>query len=242
MVSRLEDREASMVPSVTGQALAQARQALDGFTVNVVAFGAKGDPVSAQWPPAGDPRPSDGQVVVWTGEPPVVKVPRQSQQKGGTIAVAAPPPGSGVIDPEYVAKDGTAPKPAAGAAPGGVTPGLENMVPPPHPPRANIRTLPAAKPGTKLAGRASWYGPGFAGRQTACGGTFDPAALTLASRELRCGTVVTVTGASGRSVTATATDWGPAEWTGRRFDLSQGTMAAVNGLGAGVIDVTVTVN
>ncbi|MPZ72281.1 MAG: septal ring lytic transglycosylase RlpA family protein [Nitriliruptorales bacterium] len=116
------------------------------------------------------------------------------------------------------------------------------MVPPPHPPRANIRTLPATESGTELAGRASWYGPGFAGRQTACGGIFDPAALTLASRELRCGTIVTVTGTGGRSTQATVTDWGPAEWTSRRFDLSQATFAAVAGLGAGVIDVTVTVN
>ena len=122
----------------------------------------------------------------------------------------------------------------------GVTPGLETMVPPPHPPRANIRTLPPAASGTTLSGRASWYGPGFAGRQTACGGTFDPAALTLASRELRCGTVVTVTGPGG-SVTATVTDWGPAEWTGRRFDLSRATFDAVASLGSGVTDVTLTV-
>ena len=50
-----------------------------------------------------------------------------------------------------------------------------------------------------------------------------------------------VTAESGRSVEATVTDWGPAEWTDSRFDLSQATMAAVAGLGAGVIDVTVEV-
>ena len=114
------------------------------------------------------------------------------------------------------------------------------MVPPPHAPRSNIRTLPPAAPGTKLSGRASWYGPGFAGHGTACGTTFDPSQLTLASREIRCGTKVLVTGPKG-SVEATVTDWGPAEWTNRRFDLSQATMAAVGGLGAGVIDATVTV-
>lgn len=97
-----------------------------------------------------------------------------------------------------------------------------------------------AAPGTTLAGPASWYGPGFEGRGTACGTTFDPGALTLASRELRCGTKVTVTGPNG-SVEATVTDWGPAEWTVRRFDLSQATFAAVASLGAGEIDVTVEV-
>ncbi|HVM19178.1 MAG TPA: septal ring lytic transglycosylase RlpA family protein, partial [Egibacteraceae bacterium] len=103
------------------------------------------------------------------------------------------------------------------------------------------RGCSTAQPGTMMKGRASWYGPGFAGHTTACGGVFDPAELTLASRELRCGTEVTVTGPSGRSVVATVTDWGPAEWTGRRFDLSQATMAAVGGLSAGVVDVTVEV-
>jgi rare lipoprotein A len=97
------------------------------------------------------------------------------------------------------------------------------------------------EPGTLLAGRASWYGPGFAGRTTACGGVFDPNALTLASRELRCGTVVRVTGPTGVSIQATVTDWGPAEWTHRRFDLSAATFAAIHHPGAGVIDVHVEV-
>ena len=49
-----------------------------------------------------------------------------------------------------------------------------------------------------------------------------------------------MTGPSG-SVEATVTDWGPAEWTDRRFDLSQATFSAVALLGSGVTDVTVTV-
>ncbi|HWB73219.1 MAG TPA: septal ring lytic transglycosylase RlpA family protein, partial [Egibacteraceae bacterium] len=95
--------------------------------------------------------------------------------------------------------------------------------------------------GEPLRGPASWYGAEFAGRRTACGQRFDPAARTLASRELRCGTVVVITGPGGARVEATVTDWGPAPWTGRRFDLSQATFAAVAPLSAGVVPVTVTV-
>ena len=98
-----------------------------------------------------------------------------------------------------------------------------------------------ATPGTVLEGLASWYGPGFAGRQTACGGIFDPSQATLASRELRCGTRVLVTSPSGATVEATVTDWGPAEWTNRRFDLSAATFAAIHHPGAGVVAVRVEV-
>ncbi len=62
---------------------------------------------------------------------------------------------------------------------------------------------------------------------------------TLASREFGCGTSVRITGPAGSSVEAVVTDWGPAEWTGRRFDLSRATFEAISSLGAGVIDVTV---
>ena len=99
----------------------------------------------------------------------------------------------------------------------------------------------SSRSGETLPGRASWYGPGFAGRTTACGGTFDPEQLTLASRELDCGTQVLITGPTGRSVQAVVTDWGPAEWTGRRFDLSRATFEAIADLGAGVVDVKVDV-
>jgi rare lipoprotein A len=101
--------------------------------------------------------------------------------------------------------------------------------------------MAAAAPGTVLEGPASWYGPGFAGNTTACGGVFDPEGLTLASRELRCGTRVLVSGPSGVAVEATVTDWGPAEWTNRRFDLSAATFRAVHHPGAGVVRVRVEV-
>ena len=105
--------------------------------------------------------------------------------------------------------------------------------------RINPRQLPALPLGTQLSGNASWYGPGFHGNQTACGGIYDQNGPTIAARELRCGTVVRITGPSGATVEATVTDWGPAEWTGRRFDLSAAVFNAIAPLGAGVIPVRV---
>ncbi len=84
-----------------------------------------------------------------------------------------------------------------------------------------------------LRGLASWYGSGFAGQRTACGGRFDPSRRTLASRELPCGTRVDVVAPGGRSVTAVVTDYGPASWTGRRFDLSRATFRALRPLAEG---------
>ena len=243
IVQRLADASGSSVEDVIGLSAPDAQLALEGqgLNVQVFAFDEKAGEVSAQWPAAGEPVPADAAAVIWIGSPP-----EPPPAPAAPVAAAAPPP---VAQPEPASAPSpeAAPEPQAtnlepaAPAPGGRTPGLENMTPPPHPPRANIRTLPAAKAGTTLTGRASWYGPGFAGQQTACGGIFNPAEYTLASRELRCGTQVVVTGTGGRTVEATVTDWGPAEWTNRRFDLSQATMAAVGGLGAGVIDVSVEV-
>lgn len=243
LVNRLAAAAATAVPDVAGLPVAEAKRRLTGLQVRVVSFNKRGGAVSAQWPDAGDARPADSTVVVWVGKPPTPPPPpKVAANDPGTAIVTTGDMPTLVGDASAVERRGggaevVAVKPAPDV---GITPGLENMVPPPHGPRANIRTLAPAESGTTLAGRASWYGPGFAGRGTACGTTFDPSELTLASRELRCGTKVVVTGPGG-SVEATVTDWGPAEWTDRRFDLSQATMGAVGGLSSGVIDVTVVV-
>ena len=245
LVDRLAAAATAAVPDVTGLQVQRATAELTGLQVRVVSFRRGAGVVSAQWPNPGDPRPADSTVVIWVGEPPAP--PRGAKATSNT----ADAPGTRTVENGRVLTlvgdaaavqrdaDGNA-APVAPAPAGGGTPGLENIVPPPHGPRANIRTLAPAAPGTTLAGRASWYGPGFAGRGTACATTFDPGELTLASRELRCGTTVLVTGPGG-SVEATVTDWGPAEWTERRFDLSQATFDAVASLGSGVIDVTIEV-
>ena len=239
LVERLDRQADQALPDVTGLTVAEAQTRLAGLTVTVLEFGRRTGPISAQWPVAGEPRPADGHVVVWVGTPPEPPEPpadRAVVAAAGSSTVTTP----GGPLPYQPAPPADALSTVVTAPGSGATPGLETFVPPPHGPRANIRTLAPAKVGTTFAGRASWYGPGFDGRGTACGTTFDPAELTLASREMRCGTKVVVTGPSG-SVEATVTDWGPAEWTNRRFDLSQATFEAVASLGSGVIDVTVEV-
>lgn len=70
-------------------------------------------------------------------------------------------------------------------------------------------------------GVASWYGPGFHGRQTASGERFNQFALTAAHRSLPFGTQVRVTNIrSGRSVVVRINDRGP-HIRGRIIDLSK---------------------
>lgn len=67
---------------------------------------------------------------------------------------------------------------------------------------------------------ASWYGPGFNGKPTACGAPYDMWAYTAAHKTLPLGTYVKVTNLSnGRTVVAKITDRGPFV-SGRIIDLS----------------------
>src|SRR3712207_4148023 len=66
---------------------------------------------------------------------------------------------------------------------------------------------PAAEAALYQSGQATWYGPGFEGRRTACGQTYHPGDYTAASNTLPCGSVVTVTNVeSGDAVSVTITD------------------------------------
>ena len=88
-------------------------------------------------------------------------------------------------------------------------------------------------------GRASWYGPGFAGRSTASGDRFDPKALTAAHRNLPFGTPVRVTNLhNGRSVVVTINDRGPYV-KGRVLDVSLGAARALGMLRRGVASVLI---
>jgi len=79
-------------------------------------------------------------------------------------------------------------------------------------------------------GRVSWYGSRFAGHKMACGGRFEPKALTMAHPTLPCGTRVVVTNlANQRSVVVVVTDRGPFV-AGRIGDVSR---AAAHKLGIG---------
>ncbi len=88
-----------------------------------------------------------------------------------------------------------------------------------------------------FAGTASWYGPGFQGRRTACGGRFDRNALTAAHRSLPCGTRVRITNtANDAQVTVTITDRGP--YHGNRVtDLSERAAMVAGFHGAGTAHV-----
>ena len=52
----------------------------------------------------------------------------------------------------------------------------------PKPKLQSPRTRPPVKVGTTATGTASWYGPGYDGKRTACGEKFDQDALTAAPR------------------------------------------------------------
>ena len=71
------------------------------------------------------------------------------------------------------------------------------------------------------ASAASWYGPGFYGNHTACGGILGSATLGVANRSLPCGTRVTLR-YHGRSVTVPVIDRGPFGG-GREWDLTSAT-------------------
>jgi rare lipoprotein A (peptidoglycan hydrolase) len=89
------------------------------------------------------------------------------------------------------------------------------------------------------AGRASWYGPGFAGRKTASGERFNPEELTGAHRTLPLGTKVRVTNLhNGRSVLVRINDRGPFI-RHRDIDLSAGAARALQMLGRGVASVLI---
>ena len=107
-------------------------------------------------------------------------------------------------------------------------------------------TPPASSPPAKSASswtvykKATWYGPGFWGQDTACGMVLQPTTIGTAHKKLPCGTLVTFSH-EGRSVTATVIDRGPFR-KGYAWDLTKKTAKKVGFLtvGAGPIEATVT--
>jgi peptidoglycan lytic transglycosylase len=74
--------------------------------------------------------------------------------------------------------------------------------------------------------RATWFGPGFYGKHTACGQVMTHALLGVAHRTLPCGTPVALF-LGGKTVTVPVVDRGPFA-NGARYDL---TSAAAESLG-----------
>jgi len=122
-----------------------------------------------------------------------------------------------------------APEPAQAPSPpppAGATP------PSPAPPTPT----PEIATGTPQRGRISLYGDGFAGRKTASGEPFDPAALTMAHRTLPFGTRVRVTNLQNqRTVDVVVNDRGPFI-DGRIADLSEAAARRIGMIADGVVE------
>jgi rare lipoprotein A (peptidoglycan hydrolase) len=70
-------------------------------------------------------------------------------------------------------------------------------------------------------GIATWFGPGFYGKKTACGQTLTPSVVGVANRTLPCGTLVKVA-YRGRTATVPVLDRGPYSHIGADWDLTAG--------------------
>ncbi len=129
------------------------------------------------------------------------------------------------------------------AAPSPAPPKAPTPPPAPAPAPAPVQPAPPREaPAVPIEiGRVSLYGVGFAGKTTASGERFDPAALTMAHRTLPFGTRVRVTNLKNhRSVEVRVNDRGPAV-PGRIADVS---LAAARKLGMtddGVIEAALEV-
>ena len=109
-------------------------------------------------------------------------------------------------------------------------------VPPPL-----TKTVPPAKPTAKIIqhGEASWYGPGFQGKKTASGESFDQTKLIAAHKTFPLGSTARVTNLrNGKTVEVEITDRGPFV-EGRIIDLSRAAAEKLGLTGPGTAPVQV---
>jgi rare lipoprotein A len=110
---------------------------------------------------------------------------------------------------------------------------------------AHGRPASAAPPAKTFVGLASFYGPGFHGRETANGEIFNQRAMTAAHRTLPLGTVVRVTNLENdRSVVVRINDRGPYGRNYRRgtiIDVSKGAAERLRFIRDGLVQVRVEV-
>lgn len=101
---------------------------------------------------------------------------------------------------------------------------------------------PAPEKGRVIgSGEASYYGPGFAGRPTANGETFNPSELTAAHRSLPFGSRVRVTNlANDKSIVVRINDRGPFV-ADRLIDVSQGAARQLGMISSGTARVQLEV-
>jgi rare lipoprotein A (peptidoglycan hydrolase) len=107
-------------------------------------------------------------------------------------------------------------------------------------PRPVLRRVRASRH-KKQTGVASWYGPGFHGRQTANGEIYDQYRLTAAHRTLPLGTKVAVKNpTNGKTVEVRINDRGP-YIDGRIIDLSYAAARALGMVKPGIVQVEVEI-
>jgi rare lipoprotein A len=95
--------------------------------------------------------------------------------------------------------------------------------------------------GTIINGRASFYGDGFDGKQTASGAIYDKNQLTAAHRTLPFGTRLRVTNLkNAKNVVVEVNDRGPFK-DDRVLDLSEGAARVLDMINDGVIDVEIEI-
>lgn len=95
------------------------------------------------------------------------------------------------------------------------------------------------KPIHKEVGEASWYGPGFQGKETANGETFDQKELTAAHPTLPMGTKAKVINLeNGKKVDVRINDRGPYA-DGRAIDLSGAAAKKLDMKGDGTVQVKI---
>jgi rare lipoprotein A len=88
------------------------------------------------------------------------------------------------------------------------------------------------------SGEASWYGPGFHGKKTASGQTFNQNAMTAAHNGLPFGTVVTVVTEDGKKAEVKINDTGGFKKYDRIIDTSRAAAIALGFKDAGTADVS----
>lgn len=106
------------------------------------------------------------------------------------------------------------------------------------------RETPAQEsvPSFRQSGETSWYGPGFHGKRTASGETFNQNELTAAHRTLPLGTKAEVTALeTGKSVQVTINDRGPYV-KNRVIDLSKAAAKELGITKGGTANVRIEAN
>jgi rare lipoprotein A len=105
----------------------------------------------------------------------------------------------------------------------------------------SVQRTPPPVVGGQQQGVASWYGPGFHGKQTANGEIYDQYEMTAAHPSLPLGSRAMVTNlANGRAVEVRVNDRGPFVG-GRVIDLSYAAAHAIGMVGPGTANVRIEV-